>query len=59
MDALTLKEVAAELRVSYTQAKRLVLVHGLPYVRVGLRRIIVRWADLEAWVENRVVNAGK
>lgn len=54
MEALTLREVADELRVSYTQAKRLVLVHGLPYLRVGERRIIVRRADLEAWVEGRV-----
>jgi excisionase family DNA binding protein len=58
MDALTLREVAAELRVSYTQAKRLVLVHGLPHLRVGQRRIIVRRADLEAWVESRLVKGG-
>lgn len=58
MNALTLREVAAELRVSYSQAKRLVLVHGLPYLRVGERRIIVRRADLEAWVESRLVKQG-
>lgn len=51
MDAMTLREVAEQLRVSYSQAKRLVLRYGLPCVMVGKRKKVVRRRDLEAWVE--------
>jgi len=54
-DALTLAEVAEELRVSPTQVRRLIAAHGLPHIRIGERRIIVRRADLEAWLEARVM----
>lgn len=54
-DALTLAEVARELRVSPTQVRRLIAAHGLPHARIGERRIIVRRVDLEAWLETRVV----
>ena len=53
--ALTLAEVAEELRVSPTHVRRLIATHGLPHIRIGERRIIVRRVDLEAWLETRVV----
>jgi excisionase family DNA binding protein len=59
MEALTVKEVAAELRCSYTMALKLMDCEGLPYIRLGSGqrcRRIVRREDLQAWVEkNRMV----
>ena len=54
MDALTVAEVADELRCSPTHVRRLIAAHGLPHARIGLRRIIVLRADLEAWLKSRV-----
>ena len=52
---LSIPEVAEYLGVSRAQAYRLLKVEGLPYVRLSARRIVVRQADLEEWVEDRVV----
>jgi len=55
MEALTLKEVAQELKVSYSMVKRLVLTEGLPYIPLGTRKI-VRREDLEEWIQSRVMS---
>lgn len=57
IDALTIKEVAAELRCGYTTALRLMDTAGLPYVRLGSGqrcRRIVRREDLQRWIEEHV-----
>jgi excisionase family DNA binding protein len=51
---LTLAEVAKELKVSYSMAKKLTEVYGLPFVAIGKRKV-VRRQDLEKWIESRVV----
>lgn len=58
MDALTIQETAAELRVSPSMVRKLIVTDGLPHVRLG-KRVIVRRPDLEAWIEKRVAGQGK
>ncbi len=57
MDALTIKEVAAEPKCGYTTVIRLMDTAGLPFIRLGLgtrSRRIVRRKDLDEWIESRV-----
>ena len=58
MGALTVREVAAELRISPSMVRKLIAVDGLPHIRLG-SRIIVRRADLDSWIEERVKTGGK
>jgi len=57
MESLTVKEVAAELKIGYTTVLRLMDTAGLPFIRLGLgkrNRRIVRRQDLDAWLESRL-----
>lgn len=50
--ALTVKEVANELRVSEWQVYELIRQGQLPHIKIGRRKIIPRKA-LENWLERR------
>jgi len=53
---LRLEEVAMRLRISYTQARMLVLYdEAIPHFRIGARGIRIREADLEAYIAGRAV----
>ena len=58
VSALTVREVAAELRISPSMVRKLIAVDGLPCIRLG-SRIIVRRQDLDSWIESRVQVSGK
>lgn len=56
IDALTVKEVAMELKCGYSTVLRLMDTAGLPFVRLGTgdrSRRIIRREDLLAWIEKR------
>jgi len=55
-DMLTVREVAAYLRLSQAQVYVLCSRKSLPHIRLG-KRLIVRRTELEEWLKKQTVPA--
>lgn len=45
------REVAAALHISPTYTRQLIASGDLPHLKIG-RRVLVRWSDVHAYVDN-------
>lgn len=50
---LTVPEAARYLRISKAQVYFMIQKKQIPHIRLSERRVVIRLADLEAWVEGR------
>lgn len=52
-EILTVREVAARLKVHEKDVYKLVYDEGLPYRRAGRRRLRFLWSEVMGWLEAR------
>jgi excisionase family DNA binding protein len=50
---LTVPEAARYLRISRAQLYALIQQKKIPHIRLSQKRVVIRAADLERWLEDR------
>jgi len=56
-DLLTVSETAAYLRLSKAQVYVLITQKKIPHIRLGQKRVVIRKAELEKWLESHTTTA--